>query len=196
MWLAPDDGVGVMAFTNGARGAMTWLITEASGLLQQALGVPGEAIRTDVPHHPELWGELCGWYQLAAQWTDMMSRSMAGLGAEVFVRSGQLMIRVLSPIPLLYRGFLLHPDDDQDPYIFRIDLSKHGFGTPRVVFSRDARGIPTRIHIDVLPLRLEKRPASKNPRLWITFGLGALAAAATVKAVQRRRGRPHGEQAR
>jgi CubicO group peptidase (beta-lactamase class C family) len=190
IWVAPDDRVGVMAFTNGARGAMTWLLVEASGLLKQALGVPEEVIRTDVPQHPERWSDLCGWYQLSAQWTDMQSRGFGGLGAEVFVRGGQLRLRVLSPIPMLYRGFPLHPDDENDPDAFRIDLSKYGFGTQRVVFSRDARGGAARIHIDVVPLRLEKQPANTNPRMWTTRALGALALAAAVTAVGRRaRGR-------
>ena len=187
IWLAPNDGVGVIAFTNGSRGAMSWLLVEASGLLKQALGTPDEVIRTDVPQHPELWSDRCGWYRLAAHWTDMQSRSMGGLGAEVVVRGGQLMLRVLSPIPALYRGVPLHPDDENDPDVFRIDLSTYGLGAPRVVFSRDARGATTRIHIDVLPLRLEKQPATKNPRLWITGGLGALAAVSAACVVGRRR---------
>lgn len=187
IWVAPDDGVGVMAFTNGARGAMSWLLVEASGLLRQALGVPDEDIRTDVPQRPERWGDLCGWYQLSAQWTDMQSRGFGGLGAEVFVRGGQLMLRVLSPIPVLYRGFALHPDDENDPDVFRIDLSAYSFGTQRVVFSRTAGGAATRIHIDVLPLRLEKQPEFKNPRVWITGGLGALAAVTAASAIGRRR---------
>ena len=186
IWLAPDDGVGVIAFTNGARGAMSWFIVEASRLLGEVLGVPDEVIRADVPHHPERWGDLRGWYRLSAQWTDMQSRLMGGLGAEVFVRGGQLMIRVLSPIPLLYRGFALHPDDENDPDVFRIDLGKYGFGTQRVVFSRDARGAARGMHIDVLPLRLEKQPAIKNPRLWIGGGLGALAIAGAGTAIGRR----------
>ncbi len=183
IWLAPDDGVGVIAFTNGARGAMSWFIVEASGLLGEVLGVPDELIRTDAPHHPERWSELCGWYRLSAQWTDMQSRLMGGLGAEVFVRGGQLMLRVLSPIPLLYRGFVLHPDDENDTDVFRIDLGKYGFGTQRVVFSRDVNGAATGIHIDVLPLRLEKRPDSKNPRMWAIGGLGALTLAGAAAAV-------------
>lgn len=187
IWLAPDEGVGVMAFTNGARGAMTWLILEASGLLSQALDLPDEGIRSDVPQRPERWGDLCGWYRLSAQWTDMQSRIMAGLGAEVFVRGGQLMLRVLSPIPALYRGFALHPDDDNDPDVFRIDLSAYGFGTQRVVFSRDADGAATRIHIDVVPLRLEKQPQFKNPRVWMTGAAGALAALAAGLALGWRR---------
>jgi hypothetical protein len=99
IWLAPDDGFGVMAFTNGTRGAMIWLMAEVAGLLKQLLGVPDEVIRTDVPHHPEIWGDLCGWYPVSAQLTDNQARGVAGLGAEVFIRRGQLTLRALSPIP-------------------------------------------------------------------------------------------------
>src|SRR5688500_7355704 len=49
--VAPDDGVGVVAFTNGARGAKAWLGAEVVGMLRHVLGVPDEVIRTDVPHH-------------------------------------------------------------------------------------------------------------------------------------------------
>src|SRR6266545_6159013 len=63
IFLAPDAGVGVMAFANGAKRGMHWLMPEASGVLRRLLGVPGDIVRTDVPHHPEIWGDLCGWYR-------------------------------------------------------------------------------------------------------------------------------------
>lgn len=190
IFIAPEDGVGVMAFTNGARGAMLWLPAECSRLLSQLLGVPDDAVRTDVPQHPEAWGDICGWYKVSARLVDTRVRSIFGLGAEVFVRGGRLMVRGLSPIPALYRGFVLHPDDDRDPYVFRIDASEFGIGTARVVFSRDPRGT-MRVHLDLMPLSLQKQPTKANPRLWITGGLGALAAAATAAAVRRRSNRPH-----
>ena len=191
MWLAPDDGVGVVAFTNGASRALMWMPREISGLLKQLLRVPDEVVRTDVPHRPELWGDICGWYPLSAQLTDMQARSIAGLGVEVFVRRGQLMIRALGPsFPgklVLHRGFPLHPDDDNDPYIFRVDLSEFGIGTARYVFSRDGGGAVTRVHFELIPLSLQKQPAIKNPQLWVTGVGGALALATTATAVRRRR---------
>jgi CubicO group peptidase (beta-lactamase class C family) len=187
IWVAPDDGVGVMAFTNGASGAVVWLMAEAAGLLRQLLGVPDDVIRTDVPHHPEVWGDLCGWYPVSAQLTDNQARGIAGLGAEVFARRGQLTLRALSPVPAAYRGFPLHPDDGKDPYVFRIDLSQHGLGTARIVFSREPEAGTTRIHTDMFPLSLRKQPATKNPRLWVTGALGVLAVAATTMALWRRR---------
>jgi CubicO group peptidase (beta-lactamase class C family) len=187
IFLAPQDGVGVMAFTNGARRAMLWLPAEVSGLLRQLLGVPDELIRTDAPQHPELWSDLCGWYELSGPLTDVRVRSMLGAGAEVFVRRGRLTLRYLSPIPALYRGFRLHPDDDLDPYVFRIDLSEFGPGTSRVVFSRQPGVGTTSVHLELMPLSLHKQPARKNPRLWATGVVGLLGAATAAIAVRRRR---------
>jgi CubicO group peptidase (beta-lactamase class C family) len=186
IFVAPDDGVGVMAFTNGARQAMFWLPAEVSRLLRYLLGVPEEAIRADVPQHPEIWRDICGWYQLSARLTDARARLAVGAGAEVFVRGGRLMVRGLSPIPAVYRGFPLHPDDDRDPYVFRIDLSDFGIGTARVVFSRDPGGAATQVHLDLIPLTLRKQPSAKNPGLWVTGVFGALAIAASVVALRKR----------
>lgn len=163
IFVAPDEGVGVMAFTNGAPLAMLWLPAENGSLLSHLLGVPDDVIRTDVPQHPELWGDICGWYPLSAPLTDMRMRAMVGLGAEVFVRRGQLMFRALSPIPALYRGLPLHPDDEADPYVFRVDLSNWGIPTARLVFGRDPVQGTTRVHTDLMPIFLEKRPAIERP---------------------------------
>ena len=130
IFLAPDDGVGVMAFTNGSRNASGWLTGETEQLLRELIGAPdARASGPTFPQHPEIWGELCGWYRPRAQRTDMMAWSMLGAGVQVSVRRGQLILRTLSPIPALYRGLQLHPDDKEDPYVFRIDLSKYGLGT-------------------------------------------------------------------
>jgi CubicO group peptidase (beta-lactamase class C family) len=190
MWLAPDDGVGVIAFTNGARLPMSWLPAEVSRLLRRVLDAPEDVVRTDVPHHPEIWGDICGWYRPAARLTDLRTWAMVGAGAEVFVRRGRPTVRVMSPIPAAYRGFPLHPDDGEDPYVFRIDLSEFGIGSGRVVFDHDPDGPATRLHFELHPLSLEKQPAVKNPRYWITGGLGVLAVAAAATAVRRARGRP------
>jgi CubicO group peptidase (beta-lactamase class C family) len=191
IFLAPSDGVGVMAFANGARQGFHWLTPEIGGMLRHLLGVPGEVIRTDVPQHPEIWGDLCGWYHFSAHLTDPGKLAL-GAGVEVFVRKGQLMMRALSPLPALYRGFPLHPDDDTDPYVFRIDLSTFGLGTGRAVFSRAPGEETTAVHLEFGPLSFQKQPAIKNPRLWATGVPGALAVAATATAV-RRRSRPDEE---
>jgi hypothetical protein len=189
--LAPDDRVAVMAFANGARRGMHWLAPEVTGLLRQLLDAPEAAIRTDVAHHPEIWADLCGWYRFSARPTDP-ARYAIGAGAEVMVRRGQLRIRALSPIPALYRGFVLHPDDEHDPYVFRIELPWFGIGTGRVVFSREAGGGATAVHFDAGPLSFQKQPAATNPRPWVTAALGAVAVATATAAV-RQRHRAHKE---
>ena len=157
VFLAPDDGVAVMAFTNGSWRPDFWLPFETSSVLSQIVGVPEDAIRTDVSRRPETWGELCGWYALEGPLSDVRMRGMFGAGAEVFVRRGELTIRTLTPIPTLYRGYPLYPDDPEDPLVFRLDLDHVGLGSMRVVFGRDA-GTVSRLHLEVMPLTLVKRP--------------------------------------
>jgi hypothetical protein len=192
IYLAPNDGVGVVAFTNGARNAAAWLTGETELLLGELIDAPDGGIRTDVPHRPEIWGELCGWYGTRAQRTDMQAWSMLGAGVEVVVRRGQLVVRALSPIPALYRGVPLHPDDDHDPYAYRIDLSQYGLGTAKVVFSRGPAGATTGVHFDGLPMSADKRPASRNPRTWAVRALAGLAVITAANALRRRRDQPDG----
>jgi hypothetical protein len=193
--LAPNDGLGLIAFTNGSSGAMGWLPFELRRLLRHLLNVPDEAARGDVPHHPEIWGELCGRYRLPQRVSDLRGRAMMGGGDQVFVRGGRLMLRVLTPVPAVYEGLPLHPDNDTDPYMFRLDLSQFGMAAVRLVFSHEVGGGVTAVHTDLgsQPVSLYKQPQVKNPQLWITGALGALAVVAMVKAVQRSRRRPHQE---
>ncbi len=189
--LAPDEGVGVMAFTNGARGAMFWLPAECSRLIGQLIGAPDDVVRTDVPQHPETWGEICGWYKPDARLLDTRLRAFLGLGVEVSVRGGLLTIRGLNPLPALYRGFVLHPDDDEDPYVFRVDASEFGIPAARVVFSRDSSGTMT-LNPDLMPLSLRKQPAVTNPRLWATGGLAVAVAGVALQWIRSSRARRAG----
>jgi hypothetical protein len=112
---------------------------------------------------------------------------MAGAGIEVFVRRGQLMLRVLTPVPATYRGFPLHPDDETDPYVFRIDLARFGMGTVRIIFSQPPGGGTTAAHLDVYPMTAYKRPPATNPRRLVTGALaGAAAAVAAGRLIHRR----------
>lgn len=183
---APDEGIGLIAFTNGARQAALWLPDEMSGLLQDLVGVSRDVGRPDVAQRPDRWGDFCGWYRLDGPLSDVRIRGALGAGVEVFVRGGKLMIRALSPVPPLYRGLPLLPDDPTDPEVFRIDLSKFELGSLRVVFSRKPDTGTRWFHMDMMPLSLEKQPAATNPRRWARRGLTA-AAVATV-ALRRTRG--------
>lgn len=189
--VAPDDGVGIVAFTNGSKGAFIWMETEFKRLLRRLLDAPEEVVRTDIPHHPEVWEALCGRYRPPSRISDLRQRLMIAGGLEVFVRGGRLMIRGVAPIPALYRGMPLHPDDQDDPHAFRLDLSAFGMSTVRVVFGRDVAGVAQALHADLggQPLSLLKRPAAGRTRRWLTATLAGLTAAAGARGVGRRRRR-------
>jgi CubicO group peptidase (beta-lactamase class C family) len=159
IFLAPDDGVGLMAFTNGSRGAMLWLPAELGAMLGDMIGGPDPGVRTDVPHHPEIWPDICGRYRVPGPLTDVRMRAMLGAGAEVLARGDGLVIRILSPVPDLLRGLELHPDDEKDPYVFRLDLAGFGLGTSKVVFGRRSDDGGMSVHLDLMPLSLHKRSA-------------------------------------
>jgi CubicO group peptidase (beta-lactamase class C family) len=194
MSVAPGDGVGVVAFTNGARGAIAWLGAEVAGMLRKIVGVPDAALRADVAHHPEIWSDICGWYSFRGSLRDVQKWFIGGV--EVFVRHGRLTVRPFTPIPALFGGFPLHPDDDVDPYVFWIDLSEFGIGTSRVVFSREPGVGTTALHLDLAlaPVSFDKQAATKNPRSTVACALGAVAVATAATAARRRRRRYEGVQ--
>jgi hypothetical protein len=185
MTLAPDDGIGILAFANtgglDGRGAAEPL---ALALVRHLLELPADAIRTDIPARPEDWSGICGWYGMEpGPLTNLFDRLLFGAGAEVMVRHGHLLLRPLTPIPALRTGFRLHPDEADDPYVFRIDFSGLGKGTFRVAFSRGAGDGTAGVRLHGLGMQLRKRPDALNPRLWAN---GALTAFATALAVHRR----------
>ncbi len=188
MALAPAAGIGVVAFTNGARQADFWLPAEVGAMLGRLLGSPVESM-APAAHHPERWTEMCGWYRLDAGLTDVRLRGMMGAGAEVFIRDGRLMFRFLTLIPALAGGFPLEPADPDDPDVYRIDLSDEGLDPIRIVFGRSDSGKVTRLLLDLMPLLLEKQPASTNPRKWMKGAVGALGLAAASTLSGKLRGR-------
>jgi CubicO group peptidase (beta-lactamase class C family) len=146
--LAPEEGVGVFGMTNGANGAMFWLPEEMGGLLHDLLGLAASPAPSDIPHHPEVWGDLCGRYRLPAV-GDLRGRVVMGGGAQVLVRGGRLLFRLLTPIPTLYRGLPLDPCDVSDPYVFRLDLSRFGMKPVRLIFDRESMSGRRVIHTDL-----------------------------------------------
>ena len=68
----------------------------------------------------------------------------AAVDYDLAVRRGQLWFRPLSAIPAVRRGFLLHPDDENDPYVFRLDLTDPE--NPRLAGSFDGAGEFTHPH--------------------------------------------------
>jgi CubicO group peptidase (beta-lactamase class C family) len=189
MLLAPDDGVGLIAFTNGSSGAFGWLQVELDGLLRKLLGAPDEIVRGDVPHHPEIWPDLCGRYVFLPRIADLRNRLVLSGGAEVLVVGGRLVVRFLTPIPFPFRGLPLEPDDEDDPDVFRLDLSRFGMPLVRVVFSRDAGGRVTAAHTDLggQPWSLIRRGEAGTEGPGLRPALAALGVAAAVAATRRRR---------
>jgi CubicO group peptidase (beta-lactamase class C family) len=178
--LAPADGVGILALTNGSPGAHTWLGTELDRLVRELIGVPADVVRSDLPHHPEIWPELCGRYRLPAG-SDLRGRVALAAGAEVLVSGGRLVVRVL---PLLVRDLPLQPVDELDPSLFALDLSAVGMPPVRVAFGRDDSSRVIAVHVDLpgQPLTLFKRPPTRRTRAWSLAALGGLVAATALTA--------------
>jgi hypothetical protein len=183
--LAPDDGTAVIGLTNGSPGAMGWLPIEMDRLLRASMGVAQDAIRTDVPHRPEVWHELIGVYQLPPGVSDLRERAMLGGGVEVLARGGRLVARLRLPIPALWRGVTLHPDDDADPYVYRLDLAGMGMPVVRVAFNPKAPGGRV-MHTDLACLSLPERPRAGG---WRPAFVAALLGGALLLAWRRPRGR-------
>lgn len=162
--LSPESGTAVFSVVTGARLAMFWLPDETSGLLRRILDIPDERARAELAQRPDTWPEICGTYTLPGALSDLRLRSIVGAGAQVRVHRGRLVLRCLTPVPFLYRGVELHPDDPGDPYAFRIDLSAAGLSSTRVVFAPDPGTGRMAMHLEVMPLTAYRRsPASSGP---------------------------------
>ena len=112
----------------------------AGALLRRRLGLPDQAICTDIPARPESWSEICGWYSPdPGPVTNLFTRALMGAGAEVTVRDGHPTLKPLHPIPAIRRGMRLHPDDPNDPWAFRVEMPEYGINL-RVVFSQNPGG--------------------------------------------------------
>ena len=94
MALAPEQGIGVLVFSNtgglDGRGATEPLATM---LLRLLLGLSVDPIRIDIAPRPETWSEICGWYSPApGPVTNLALRGLMGAGPEVVIQGGHLML--------------------------------------------------------------------------------------------------------
>jgi CubicO group peptidase (beta-lactamase class C family) len=159
MLVAPERGVGVLVMVNtgglSGRGAPVWL---ADALLREVLGLPADGIRGDLPDRPEAWGELCGAYAPGPGFlVGLPTRATLGPVARVAVRRGHLVLSGASPASAVRHGLRLHPDDESDPDVLRVDLSRLGLGTSRVVFGRGPDGAVDGLHLGAAPISLRRR---------------------------------------
>ena len=142
MALAPDKGIGVVAFSNtGGLDGRNATEPLAATLLRRLLGLPANVLRTDIPPRPETWSEICGWYSpTPGPVTNLFPRALMGAGAEVIVEGGHLTLKPLTPIPAMRHGFRLYPDDPDDPWVFRSPLPRFRDRPPRGVRPRTQGG--------------------------------------------------------
>jgi CubicO group peptidase (beta-lactamase class C family) len=183
--MAQREGIGVVVLANtgaiSGRGAANPLGT---ALLRLLLHLPREALRTDVAPHAEVWSGLCGWYAPAAgPVTNLFNRLLMGAGVEVAIHRNQLMMKPLTPVPAMRKGMRLCPDNPDDPYAFRIDMSELGQGTLPVVFTRPTGTEDSQFLMDTIAF--QKRPDAQNPRRLAAGVLAAGAAALTIRRALR-----------
>jgi CubicO group peptidase (beta-lactamase class C family) len=195
--LAPDDDLGVIVLANtgglDARGAPTPLV---QAIMRHLLALPDNPIRTDLAPHPEVWADLCGWYDLSpGLMTNLFVRLLMGAGAEVRVKNGQLLLQPLTPIPAMRRGMRLYPDDPDDPYVFRIDMSHMGKPPMPVAFTLPHDGSGPAQRFCFGESVFDRRPDRRNPRLLTTGALAVGGTAAAIRATVRRRAGSHHKEA-
>jgi CubicO group peptidase (beta-lactamase class C family) len=186
--LAPDEGIGVIVFSNtGGLDGRGPTLPLATMLLRIVLGLSVDPIRIDIPPRPETWSKICGWYAPAhGPVTNLSLRILMGAGAEVVIQGRHLMLKPLTPIPAMRRGFRLYPDDPDDPRVFRSYFPEFGMEF-RVVFDGGPEeGMATHLLMDMMSF--ERRPDLRNPRPWVTGGLAVGAAALAVRGVLHHRG--------
>jgi hypothetical protein len=191
--MAPDAGVGVVVLANtGGLSGQGAPVPVGTALLRQLLGLPEDTVRTDIPPRPDAWAELCGWYSPApGPVTNLFARAFMGAGAEVVVDNHRLVLKPLTPVPALRRGMVLHPDDPDDPQLFRVDLPELGMGTLPVVFTGTGNdGQAPRLWLDLMAF--DKRPDVRNPRRLAAASV-LTAGAALLAAQLARRGTRHDE---
>jgi len=160
--VAPDDGVALIALTNGSSGAMRWLPSEMDRLLRTLLDVPRPSPGADLAPKRQAAADICGTYVLPEP-GDLRGRlAMAG-GLQVFLRDGRPMLRLRMPVPALLRGLPLRATDS-GPHAFRLDLSAFDLGEVRLHFDVDRQSGRKLMHTDLggQPITFVERHAARR----------------------------------
>ena len=180
--LAPQDGVGVVAFTNGGGQAVS---LAAHRVLCSLLGVDTAPVRR--PLQPDLWADLIGYYRPDPGPLTNARVLVLGGGAEIAVRRHRLVLRAPSPVAALRRGLPLMPADDEGR-VYTVDLDSIGM-PPIAIHVERERGAPVALHAGgvvsgAFPA-LRKTSDWKNPRR--ALGLVGVGAALLLAARRFRR---------
>jgi CubicO group peptidase (beta-lactamase class C family) len=173
MHVVPDDGLGVIAFTNTNSLALDTIATD---LLRRLLDVPEAAVQLPRPgilESPHLWHELCGSYGPKPGFlTNARVWMTFGGEAEVFVKDNHLAVRSL--VGPAGKGLRLYPVDPADPLLFQTEFER--IPVP-AVFKRDEAGQIDRLCVGGLGFTtLYRRPKAESLRLRGTVALAGLAA--------------------
>lgn len=182
MLVAPDDGLGIVVFTNATSLALYGI---AESLQRRLLDVPdplSQLPRPGILESPHLWPELCGFYGPKKGFmTNARIWMMFGGEVEVFVKDNHLALRSL--VGPLRTGVRLYPVDAADPLAFQAVYEK--LPIP-VVFTRDAAGQIERLLAGGMGLdTLYKRPKAESLRFRLTAVLGGLVGLAAIMLGQR-----------
>jgi CubicO group peptidase (beta-lactamase class C family) len=183
--VAPDDGVGVVALTNGGSQAVS---LTAHRVLCRLLGVPG--FPEARPLRPERWAGLVGFYRPAPGVLTNFRALMAGGGVEIAVRRGKLVARALSPIPDLLKGVELRPADDEGN-IYTIELPVLGVPPVAIHVEHDSDGRPAALHFGGMAMgafpALHRASPWRSPRRRLQLAAAGTAAGVVADRVARRR---------
>ena len=188
MLVAPDDGLGVMVFTNTSNQAPDAI---ASGLLRDLLGVPDPAAslpRKSVLERPDLWPELVGDYG-PLPGLNTNARTWMGLGGEARVSVKDNHLAVAALLGPLRRGLRLYPTDNADPLAFEAVHEKQAMP---VIFTRGGDGKVERLLLGMNAFY--KRPRSQSVRFRALAGASAAASVGLTllaSALVRRKLTPH-----
>lgn len=149
-------------YSNHGFAALGQIIAEVSGIslaqyLRENIFRPLGMTDTDLELTPSMRARLATGYRLPGALTDLRARSMIGAGVQVRIHSGRPVLRLLTPVASLLRGLPLHPDDPSDPWVFRVDLTRFGIGTGRIVFARAPASHAMHMHFDLVPMTLLRR---------------------------------------
>jgi CubicO group peptidase (beta-lactamase class C family) len=187
MRFAPDDGVGVLAFTNTSAGTAPHEVSER--VLRRLLDLPEEPEQPRVVERPHLWPELVGVYKLPrGPMTNLRWWPVIGGELEVLVKGGHLSVRAPTPLGPLRKGLRLRAVAEDDPLLFE---ARHEKLVVPVAFERDAAGRVASVRAGSTSagfVRLVRRPRLASLRLW-GRAAGAGAALGTAGLLRRRRGR-------
>ena len=186
--VAPDDGVGVVVFTNTNAAFAPHDLAERA--LRLVLGKSAAPEREPVAQSPHLWPELVGVYKPPpGPNTNLRLLPLIAGEVEVAVRRGRLVARSVSPVKALRRGIELTAAEPADPLAF---LAEIGEEVLPIVFERGSSGRIEAVRAGSTRggfVRLVRRPRATSTRLWGTVAAAAAAAGVTVAAVGRSRRR-------